>query len=148
MLDRTELILDIFAGRAQTYESRLAVELAQLQYSLPRLKRMWTHLSRLKMGIGMRGPGEKQLEVDRRLVEKRIHDLGEELKAIQRRKERASRRPARPDDRLAGRLHQRRQEHAAERADRRRRAGRGQAVRHARHAHAPLADCPAGGRCC
>ena len=64
VLDRTELILDIFATRAQTYESRLAVELAQLEYSLPRLKRMWTHLSRLNMGIGMRGPGEKQLEVE------------------------------------------------------------------------------------
>jgi GTP-binding protein HflX len=88
VVDRTELILDIFAGRAQTYEARLAVEMAQLQYSLPRLKRMWTHLSRIKMGIGMRGPGEKQLEVDRRLVEKRIHDLGSELKGIQRRKER------------------------------------------------------------
>jgi GTP-binding protein HflX len=88
VLDRTELILDIFAGRAKTYEARLAVEMAQLQYSLPRLKRMWTHLSRIKMGIGMRGPGEKQLEVDRRLVEKRIHDLGSELKSIQRRKER------------------------------------------------------------
>ena len=82
VLDRTELILDIFATHAQTYESRLAVELAQLEYSLPRLKRMWTHLSRLKMGIGMRGPGEKQLEVDRRLVEKRIHDLRVELKSV------------------------------------------------------------------
>lgn len=88
VLDRTELILDIFASRAQTHEARLAVELAQLQYSLPRLKRMWTHLSRLKMGIGMRGPGEKQLEVDRRLVEKRIHDLQTELDEVQRRKER------------------------------------------------------------
>ncbi len=88
VLDRTELILDIFASRAQTYEARLAVELAQLEYSLPRLKRMWTHLSRLKMGIGMRGPGEKQLEVDRRLVEKRIHDLRTELDGIHRRKER------------------------------------------------------------
>lgn len=88
VLDRTELILDIFASRAQTHEARLAVELAQLQYSLPRLKRMWTHLSRLKMGIGMRGPGEKQLEVDRRLAEKRIHDLQTELNDIQRRKER------------------------------------------------------------
>lgn len=88
VLDRTELILDIFATRAQTVEARLAVELAQLQYSLPRLKRMWTHLSRLKMGIGMRGPGEKQLEVDRRLVEKRISDLREELKSIEVRKER------------------------------------------------------------
>jgi GTP-binding protein HflX len=88
VLDRTELILDIFASNAQTYESRLAVELAQLEYSLPRLKRMWTHLSRIKAGIGMRGPGEKQLEVDRRLVEKRIHDLRDELHAVERRKER------------------------------------------------------------
>ncbi|MGE0537050.1 MAG: GTPase HflX [Pirellulales bacterium] len=88
VLDRTELILDIFAGRARTHEARLAVELAQLQYALPRLKRMWTHLSRLKMGIGMRGPGEKQLEVDRRLVEKRIHDLKDELNEIQRRRQR------------------------------------------------------------
>ncbi|MHB1036276.1 MAG: GTPase HflX [Pirellulales bacterium] len=88
VLDRTELILDIFANRAQTHEARLAVELAQFQYALPRLKRLWTHLSRIKMGIGMRGPGEKQLEVDRRLVEKRIHDLRSELAAIERRKER------------------------------------------------------------
>jgi GTP-binding protein HflX len=88
VLDRTELILDIFASRAKTHEARLAVELAQLQYALPRLKRMWTHLSRLKMGIGMRGPGEKQLEVDRRLVEKRIHDLRAELAVIEVRKER------------------------------------------------------------
>ncbi len=88
VLDRTELILDIFATGAKTHEARLAVELAQLQYSLPRLKRMWTHLSRIKMGIGMRGPGEKQLEVDRRLVEKRIHDLAEQLHEIERRKER------------------------------------------------------------
>ncbi|MGE0609492.1 MAG: GTPase HflX [Pirellulales bacterium] len=88
VLDRSELILDIFASRARTYDARLAVELAQMQYSLPRLKRMWTHLSRIKAGIGMRGPGEKQLETDRRLVEKRIHDLNVELKDIQRRKER------------------------------------------------------------
>jgi GTP-binding protein HflX len=88
VLDRSEVILDIFAARARTYEARLAVELAQLEYSLPRLKRMWTHLSRLKMGIGMRGPGEKQLEVDRRLVEKRIHDLKQELDEIHARRER------------------------------------------------------------
>ncbi|MEO1991455.1 MAG: GTPase HflX [Pirellulales bacterium] len=88
VLDRSEVILDIFAARARTYESRLAVELAQLEYSLPRLKRMWTHLSRLKMGIGMRGPGEKQLEVDRRLVERRIHDLKQELITIHSRRER------------------------------------------------------------
>lgn len=88
VLDRSEVILDIFAARARTYEAALAVELAQLEYSLPRLKRMWTHLSRLKMGIGMRGPGEKQLEVDRRLVEKRIHDLKQELLGIHARRER------------------------------------------------------------
>lgn len=89
VLDRTELILDIFSTRAQTHESRLAVELAQLEYSLPRLKRMWTHLSRLKMGVGMRGPGEKQLETDRRLVEKRISDLKRDLEKVLHRKERA-----------------------------------------------------------
>lgn len=88
VLDRTELILDIFAARAQTYEARLAVELAQLEYSMPRLKRMWTHLSRYTAGIGVRGPGEKQLEVDRRLVEKRIVELRSVLRGVQRRKER------------------------------------------------------------
>ncbi len=88
VLDRSEVILDIFASRARTHEARLAVELAQLEYSLPRLKRMWTHLSRLKMGVGMRGPGEKQLEVDRRLVEKRIHDLKTELATVHGRRER------------------------------------------------------------
>ncbi len=88
VLDRTELILDIFASNARTHEARLAVELAQLEYSLPRLKRMWTHLSRMKMGVGTRGPGEKQLEVDRRLVEKRISDLRGELRTIEARKER------------------------------------------------------------
>lgn len=88
VLDRTELILDIFASNAKTYEARLAVELAQLEYSLPRLKRMWTHLSRIKAGIGMRGPGEKQIEEDRRLVESRIHELRDELRTIEKRKER------------------------------------------------------------
>jgi GTP-binding protein HflX len=88
VLDRTEVILDIFSTRAQTHEARLAVELAQLEYSLPRLKRMWTHLSRIKAGVGMRGPGEKQLETDRRLVERRIVDLRAELDKVLRRKER------------------------------------------------------------
>lgn len=94
VLDRTELILDIFASNARTHEARLAVELAQLEYSLPRLKRMWTHLSRQTMGVGMRGPGEKQLEVDRRLAEKRVYDLKQELSKVERRRERqvASRR--------------------------------------------------------
>ncbi len=87
VLDRTELILDIFAAGARTYESRLAVELAQLEYSLPRLKRMWTHLSRQAMGVGMRGPGEKQIEVDRRLAQRRIHELKQELAKVERRRE-------------------------------------------------------------
>lgn len=88
VLDRTEVILDIFSTRAQTHEARLAVELAQLEYSLPRLKRMWTHLSRIKAGVGMRGPGEKQLETDRRLVERRIVELRADLDKVLRRKER------------------------------------------------------------
>ena len=88
VLDRTELILDIFASRAQTRQARLAVELAQLEYAMPRLKRMWTHLSRQKKGVGLRGPGETQLEEDRRLVEHRLKDLRRQLDAIERRKER------------------------------------------------------------
>ncbi len=88
VIDRTELILDIFASNARTHEARLAVELAQLEYSLPRLKRMWTHLSRQTMGVGMRGPGEKQLEVDRRLAVRRIHELKQDLKKVELRKER------------------------------------------------------------
>jgi GTP-binding protein HflX len=88
VIDRTEVILDIFATRARTHEAHLQVELAQLEYALPRLKRMWTHLSRYKGGIGMRGPGEKQLEEDRRLVVHRIQDLKAKLGKIQARKER------------------------------------------------------------
>jgi len=89
VLDRTQLILDIFARRAQTYEARLAVELAQLEYTLPRLKRMWTHLERqTKGGVGLRGPGEKQLEMDRRLIARRIHELRTELDVVHRRRQR------------------------------------------------------------
>jgi GTP-binding protein HflX len=88
VLDRSELILDIFATRARTAESRLQVELAQLEYSLPRLKNMWTHLGRIKGGIGLRGPGETQLEEDRRLVGQRIRDLKERLVEVQARKQR------------------------------------------------------------
>lgn len=88
VIDRTEVILDIFATRAQTHEAHLQVELAQLQYAMPRLKRMWTHLSRYKGGIGVRGPGEKQLEEDRRLVVHRIQDLKAKLSKVQARKER------------------------------------------------------------
>lgn len=88
VIDRTEVILDIFAKHARTHEAHLQVELAQLEYALPRLKRMWTHLSRYKGGIGVRGPGEKQLEEDRRLVEHRIRDLKDKLLQIQKRRER------------------------------------------------------------
>lgn len=88
VIDRTEVILDIFASRASTHESHLQVELAQLDYALPRLKRMWTHLSRYKGGIGVRGPGEKQLEEDKRLVVHRIQDLKAKLAKVQARKER------------------------------------------------------------
>ena len=88
VLDRSELILDIFATRARTTEARLSVELAQLEYALPRLKRMWTHLSRYTGGIGLRGPGETQLEEDRRLVDYRIRDLRTRLAEVQARKER------------------------------------------------------------
>jgi GTP-binding protein HflX len=88
VLDRSELILDIFATRARSVEARLQVELAQLEYSLPRLRRMWTHLSRFKGGIGLRGPGETQLEEDRRLVGQRIRDLHGRLAEVQARKER------------------------------------------------------------
>ncbi|MCS7269999.1 MAG: GTPase HflX, partial [Gemmataceae bacterium] len=89
VLDRSEVILDIFASRARTMEARLQVELAQLEYSLPRLKRMWTHLSRQTGGgIGLRGPGETQLETDRRLVAERIRDLKARLATVLARKER------------------------------------------------------------
>jgi GTP-binding protein HflX len=88
VIDRTEVILDIFATRARTHEAHLQVELAQLEYAMPRLKRMWTHLSRYKGGIGVRGPGEKQLEEDRRLVGHRIQDLKAKLAKVQARKER------------------------------------------------------------
>jgi GTPase len=89
VLDRSEVILDIFAGRARTPESRLQVELAQLEYSLPRLKNMWSHLSRQAGGgIGLRGPGETQLEVDRRIADTRIRDLKRKLSEVQARKER------------------------------------------------------------
>ena len=75
VIDRTGLILDIFAQRAQTYEAKLQIELAQLNYLLPRLTRLWTHLSRLGGGIGTRGPGETQLEVDKRQISKRVTQI-------------------------------------------------------------------------
>lgn len=79
VMDRSELILDIFATRARTVEAKMQVELAQLQYLLPRLKRMWGHLSRIRGGVGLRGPGETQLESDRRLIGRRIAKLRKKL---------------------------------------------------------------------
>ena len=87
ILDRNNLILDIFAGRAQTAQAKSQVELAQLQYLLPRLTRLWTHLERQKGGIGMRGPGESQIETDRRLILNKIALLKERLRHIDRQNE-------------------------------------------------------------
>lgn len=87
ILDRSNLILDIFAGRAQTAQAKTQVELAQLQYLLPRLTRLWTHLERQKGGIGMRGPGETQIESDRRMILNKISLLKEKLKQIDKQNE-------------------------------------------------------------
>ena len=88
VIDRSELILDIFATRAKTFQAKLQVELAQLEYTKSRLKRMWTHLSRIEGGIGTRGPGEKQLEVDKRIVARKIQYLRRKLSEIEKRQER------------------------------------------------------------
>lgn len=88
VIDRSELILDIFASRATSAEAKLQVELAQLEYTYPRLKAMWSHLERITGGIGTRGPGEQQLEIDRRLVQARKNDLERELRVVQERKRR------------------------------------------------------------
>ncbi|HEV2132135.1 MAG TPA: GTPase HflX [Longimicrobiaceae bacterium] len=95
VMDRAEVILDIFATRARTSEAKMQVELAQLQYMLPRLTRMWAHLSRVRGGIGMRGPGETQLETDRRMINQRIARLKEELEGVAR--QRATQRKGRSD---------------------------------------------------
>lgn len=96
VVDRSELILDIFALRARTRQARIQVELAQLEYLRPRLRRLWTHLERYEGGIGMRGPGETQLEMDRRLIDHRIQELKRELRRVEKQKtlERRGRRRA------------------------------------------------------
>jgi len=86
VVDRTQLILDIFAQRALTLEGRLQIELAQLHYALPRLRGLWTHLERQQGGIGLTGPGEKQLELDRRRIEQRITRLRDQLQAVRNRR--------------------------------------------------------------
>ena len=84
IIDRSTLILDIFANRAQTAQAKTQVELAQLKYLIPRLRGLWTHLERQQGGIGMRGPGETQIETDRRIVQQRVKSLEERLKDIDR----------------------------------------------------------------
>ena len=91
VIDRSRLILDIFALHAQTHEGRLQVELAQLEYQLPRLTRLWTHLSRTGGGIGTRGPGESQLETDRRLIRERIKKMKERVEAVRQQRETTAR---------------------------------------------------------
>lgn len=86
VLDRTNLILDIFAGRAKTAHAKVQVELAQYQYLLPRLTRMWTHLERQRGGIGLRGPGETEIETDRRIIRDKIAKLKDQLKKIDKQK--------------------------------------------------------------
>ena len=120
MIDRSRLILDIFAQHAQTHEGRLQVELAQLEYQLPRLTRLWTHLSRTGGGIGTRGPGETQLETDRRLIRERIKKMKERVEHVRQQRETAARGRDRRlfADGRDRRLHERRQVLAAQRARR------------------------------
>ena len=91
VIDRSRLILDIFAMHAQTHEGRLQVELAQLEYQLPRLTKLWTHLSRTGGGIGTRGPGESQLETDRRIIRTRISKMKERVEGVRQQRETAAR---------------------------------------------------------
>ena len=91
VIDRSRLILDIFALHAQTHEGRLQVELAQLEYQLPRLTKLWTHLSRTQGGIGSRGPGESQLETDRRIIRTRISKMKERVEQVRQQRETAAR---------------------------------------------------------
>ncbi|HRO73897.1 MAG TPA: 50S ribosome-binding GTPase, partial [Saprospiraceae bacterium] len=83
IVDRSLLILDIFAGRAQTAQAKTQVEMAQMQYLLPRLRGMWTHLERQRGGIGMRGPGEQEIETDRRIIREKIAILKKKLEKIE-----------------------------------------------------------------
>src|SRR5882757_10225403 len=91
VIDRSRLILDIFAQHARTHEGRLQVELAQLEYQLPRLTKLWTHLSRTQGGIGSRGPGESQLETDRRIIRTRISKMKERVESVRQQRQTAAR---------------------------------------------------------
>ena len=105
VVDRTQLILDIFAQHARSAEGKLQVELAQLEYNLPRMRGMWQHLERLGGGVGTRGPGESQLETDRRIARRRVAQLRERLRGLRKQREtrrKARRRSATPTIALAG----------------------------------------------
>ena len=143
VVDRTAVILDIFAQHARSAEGKLQVELAQLEYSYARQEGLWQHLERLGGGVGTRGPGETQLESDRRLVRNRMATLRRRLRDVARSREtqRERRRRRRPPPRRARRLHQRRQVEPDERPHRRRRQRRRRALRDPRPHHpAPGAD--------
>lgn len=96
VIDRTGLILDIFAQRARTHEGKLQVELAQLRHLATRLVRGWTHLERQKGGIGLRGPGETQLETDRRLLRNRIVQIQSRLERVEKQREQGGNRVSKP----------------------------------------------------
>ena len=134
VVDRTQLILDIFAQHARSAEGKLQVELAQLEYNLPRMRGMWKHLERLGGGIGTRGPGESQLETDRRIARRRIGVLKRRLRDLEQR--RAVQRKARERSAAARgrarRLHERGQVDSSQRPHGRRRVGGRPAVRDAR----------------
>ena len=145
MIDRTAVILDIFADHAHSAEGKLQVELAQLEYNLARMRGLWTHLERLGAGrmdggIGTRGPGESQIETDRRLARDRISALRRRLKEVGKVRwtMRADARGLGAADRGAGRLHERRQVDAAQRDHRRRCRRRRPALPHARSDDARL----------
>ncbi len=140
VVDRTRVILDIFALHAHSAEGKLQVELAQLEYNLQRMRGMWKHLERLGGGVGTRGPGESQLETDRRLARDRVALLKRRLKRVRAHRETLRKRRDRaslPGVALAG-LHERRQVDAAERAHRIRRLRRQPPLPHARSDDAGL----------
>ncbi len=141
VLDRSGLILDIFASRAKSNEAKTQVELAQLQDLLPRLTRQWTHLSKQFGGIGTKGPGETQIETDRRMIRSRISHLKEKLERISQ--QRSTQRKGRlHHTRAACGVHERREVHAVEPALRFRRVRREQAVCHVGSDNAPRSAQP------
>ena len=150
VIDRVALILDVFARRARTREGRLQVELAQHVYRYPRLAGQWKHLERLGAGIGTRGPGETQLETDRRLIREKIHRLEAQIEDVrkQRRLYRQKRMSSGIPIAADRRLHQRGQKHPVQCPQRRRGPCRGQAFCDLGSYDAPGYACRTGERSC